>query len=290
MQNKERYIQLNKELLKNTLFDSVEEFRTLFYMIVENEVFDGSFTKSEDFDKEAKLFVFKFKEKINNKRYESYKKGLIEKGFTPQKLGLRTKSFITLSLEEVGKIKGTKQLYALFLKKWQDQNANIYFEKDVLYRWFCTGKNGEVNKKQLQTAFKRAMEGIGLPQANYKIEGNKLTIFRGLQTEKGTEEHEEDVKKIEVVEEQPFESEPIFSNFNSMINTFQEFKSIKSNHIEHNPEPPSTPPLPDIFGIDDPEPILTHEDVSHQLDMLIADVMTIETHYKLEDDEDGFLC
>ena len=172
--DRRRFIKLDRTIIENIEFDSVEEFRTLFYLKVETDLFYGinEKFKSKVFQNEFMLFVFKHKKKCSNKKLNKLLELLRNKGVTKDRLCEEPQSYIILYDYEVASIKGIRQLYALLINKWAKDNNTIYFKKELFYKWF--GKN----TSDMSTVFKRAMKGVGLLDANYKIQDNKILIFR----------------------------------------------------------------------------------------------------------------
>ncbi len=175
-EKRKRFIKISRSLLENMTFDSVEEFRALFYLKVESDVFSGDNErfKSKVFMQEFLLFVFKRKNKVSKKKFEKIIAGLKEKGVTKDSLSVEDDGFIILHDYEVERVKGVKQVYAMLISKWAKGNSNVYFKKEVFYKWF------DCDPSDRAKVFQRAMNGIGLDNANYKIEGNRLTIFRNI--------------------------------------------------------------------------------------------------------------
>lgn len=172
--NRQRFIKLDRLIVEEVEFNSVEEFRTLFYLKVEADLFSGvnEKFKSKIFQNEFMLFVFKHRKKCSKKKLDKLIKQLADKSITKDRLSEEPQSYIILYDYEVGGVKGIRQLYALLLSKWAKGNNTIYFKKELFYKWF--GKD----TSDMSTVFKRAMKGIGLINADYRIKGNKLLVFR----------------------------------------------------------------------------------------------------------------
>lgn len=174
MEKRKRFIKISRNLLEGIKFDSVEDFRALFFMKVEVDIFSGENTKfiSKVFKEEELLFIFKHKKKVSRSKFVGLISSLESKGVNKTSISTEEGGFIILEDTEVSNVKGVNQIYALIISKWAKGNTNVYFKKETFYKWF------DCNPSDRATVFKRAMKGIGLQDAEYKIKGNSLVIYR----------------------------------------------------------------------------------------------------------------
>ena len=165
---RERFIMINRNMIKNVNFSSIEEFRCFFMMEVEKSVFGSNelLYKPKIFEEEFKIFVFRSKKAVNMTKFIQYREDISKKCYCFDK----SNGFIKLYKHTLEKFKTLNQLYAYISIHWGDTVS--YIEQDVFYNWF------DVKSQMRAQTFKRAVVAIGYSEAKYEIKYGKIVVYK----------------------------------------------------------------------------------------------------------------
>lgn len=149
----EREIKLSVDFIHNYRFDSILELRVLFY------------TQFDMSESDRMLSIFLNKKKCSRKNLNCIVNTIETK---INKVKNIQKGYVTITEEEILRVKGVNQLYVLLLYKMYSNNFTI--SKELFYDMFS------VDSSDISTTFKRATSKLGI-NIRYKLLNNKVILY-----------------------------------------------------------------------------------------------------------------